>query len=230
MLGVAPRSPVAARLPVAGPREWHPNQVGFLPCQHPPMVYWGSRYPRSKIVAEQELARPRGLPIAAERELARPRHRAVVEMHPRHRAAAAVPMHYRQNPPYRLDSIHLASPAVALEAANLTHHRTSGICTFVFARTAEEQNGPEKDNDRYYQTSNDQDTRWHWKSCKNYERKFLCHVVHPSESYERLLFSFTAHGYPQRIPLHCDTVRLNTTSIAIQNAPQHCQSVEYRHL
>src|SRR6266571_3084191 len=139
MLGVAPRSPVAARLPVAGPREWHPNQVGFLPCQHPPMVYWGSRYPRSKIVAEGELARPRGLPIAAEGELARPRHRAaaaaeqktahprhraaVVER-PRHRAAAAVPMHYRQNPPYRLDSIHLASPAVALEAANLTHRRT----------------------------------------------------------------------------------------------------------
>src|SRR6266480_3124892 len=97
MLGVAPRSPVAARLPVAGPREWHPNQVGFLPCQHPPMVYWGSRYPRSKIVAEGELACPRGLPIAAEGELARPRHRAaaaaeretahrggrgVAEMHP----------------------------------------------------------------------------------------------------------------------------------------------------
>src|SRR6266700_1119800 len=104
MLGVAPRSPVAARLPVAGPREWHPNQVGFLPCQHPPMVYWGSRYPRSKIVAEGELACPKGLPIAAEGELARPRHRAaaaaeqktahprsraaVVER-PRHRAAAA---------------------------------------------------------------------------------------------------------------------------------------------
>src|SRR5712691_3917309 len=139
MLGVAPRSPVAARLPVAGPREWHPNLVGFLPCQHPPMVYWGSRYPRSKIVAERNWGYPRGLPIAAERGLerprrraaaveqktARPRRRAAVEMRPRHRAAAAVPMHYRQNPPYRLDSIHLASPAVALEAANLTHHRTS---------------------------------------------------------------------------------------------------------
>src|SRR6266487_2758074 len=103
MLGVAPRSPVAARLPVAGPREWHPNQVGFLPCQHPPMVYWGSRYPRSKIVAEGELACPKGLPIAAEGQLARPRHRAAaaeqktahprrraaVEVRPRHRAAAA---------------------------------------------------------------------------------------------------------------------------------------------
>src|SRR6266699_900970 len=156
MLGVAPRSPVAARLPVAGPREWHPNQVGFLPYQHPPMVYWGSRYPRSKIVAERNWGYPRDLPIAAERGLERPRHRAAAAeqkaAHPRHRAAAAeqkaahprhraaaeqkaarprhrvaaaVPMHYRQNPPYRLDSIHLASPAVALEAANLTHHRTS---------------------------------------------------------------------------------------------------------
>src|SRR5437763_17028611 len=93
MLGVAPRGPVAARLPVAGPREWHPNQVGFLPCQHPSMVYWGSRYPRSKIVAERNWGYPRGLPIAAERGLERPRHRAAVEQkaaHPRRRAAAAV--------------------------------------------------------------------------------------------------------------------------------------------
>src|SRR6266566_2480894 len=134
MLGVAPRSPVAARLPVAGPREWHPNQVGFLPYQHPPMVYWGSRYPRSKIVAERNWGYPRDLPIAAERGLERPRHRA----------AAAVPMHYRQNPPYRLDSIHLASPAVALEAANLTHHRTSRHLRLCFCQDCGRAEWPRK--------------------------------------------------------------------------------------
>src|SRR6266568_272162 len=203
MLGVAPRSPVAARLPVAGPREWHPNQVGFLPCQHPPMVYWGSRYPRSKIVAERNWGYPRGLPMAAERGLERPRHRAAAEQkaahprhraaaeqkdahprrraaaaeqkaerprhradaaaeqkaahprrraaaaeqkaeRPRHRAAAAVPMHYRQNPPYRLDSIHLASPAVALEAANLTHHRTSRHLHLCFCQDCGRAEWPRK--------------------------------------------------------------------------------------
>src|ERR1700693_2486578 len=107
MLVVAPRSLVAARLPVAGLREGHPHQVVFPRCHPPPMVYWGSRYPRSKIVAEQKTAHPRGLPIAAERELERPRHRvAAAEQktahprvlpiaaereleRPRHRAAAA---------------------------------------------------------------------------------------------------------------------------------------------
>src|SRR5205807_1977380 len=93
MLGAAPRSPVAARLPVAGPREWHPNLVGFLPYQYPPMVYWGSRYPRLKIVAERNWGYPRGLLIAAERGLEHPRHRAAAAeqkaAHPRHRAAAA---------------------------------------------------------------------------------------------------------------------------------------------
>src|SRR2546421_9947330 len=101
MLGVVPRSPVAARLPVAGPREWHPNQVGFLPCQHPPMVYWGSRYPRSKIVAERNWGYPRGLPIAAVRGLERPMHQAAAAeqtaARPMRRAAveqkAALPMH-----------------------------------------------------------------------------------------------------------------------------------------
>src|SRR5437763_10811649 len=94
MLGAAPRGPVAARLPVVGPREWHPNLVGFLPCQHPPMVYLGSRYPRSKIVAERNWGYPRDLPIAAERGLERPRHRAAAAaeqkaVHPRRQAAAA---------------------------------------------------------------------------------------------------------------------------------------------
>src|SRR6266700_2450018 len=163
MLGVAPRSPVAARLPVAGPREWHPNQVGFLPCQHPPMVYWGSCYPRSKIVAERNWGYPRGLPMAAERWLERPRRRAAVAAEqkaahprrraaaaeqkperPRHRAAAAVPMHYRQNPPYRLDSLHLASPAVALEAANLTHHRTSRHLHLCFCQDCGRAEWPRK--------------------------------------------------------------------------------------
>src|SRR2546421_11165845 len=94
MLGVAPRSPVAARLPVAGPREWHPNLVGFLPYQDPPMVYLGSRYPRLKIVAERNWGYPRGLLIAAERGLEHPRHRAAAAdqkaAHPRHRAALEV--------------------------------------------------------------------------------------------------------------------------------------------
>src|SRR5437868_14102932 len=93
MLGVAPRNPVAARLPVAGPREWHPNLVGFLPCQHPPMVYWDSRYPRSKIVAERNWGYPRGLPIAAEQGLERPMRRAAAAERglerPMRRAAAA---------------------------------------------------------------------------------------------------------------------------------------------
>src|SRR5947209_20615206 len=95
MLGAAPRGPVAARLPVVGPREWHPNLVGFLPRQHPPMVYLGSRYPRSKIVAERNWGYPRDLPIAAERGLERPRRQAAAAeqkaAHPRRQAAAAGP-------------------------------------------------------------------------------------------------------------------------------------------